>query len=221
MKLRWRRRNATARRRSGFSRSWTKRSRIRFRPAIRFRSSRPRPRKRGTTPILRRLDLQSRALAVDSLQDHRPPPDAVDVFQYLATAFEIEPAAIDLVVVIQLERAVHPHVPGADTRRAEVVLLMQQALVQRRQLVLEHLDLAIRARVEAEQAELVRELPCQVIADEAEVVVLLHDRARGVEPLLLDDLLPHREAEVIRIHVERDLLVGRDRAHDIRMALDR
>ena len=46
------------------------------------------------------------------------------------------------------------------------------------------------------------------------------DAARGLQSLGLDDLLPHREAEVIGIDAERHLLLRSHRAHHIRVALD-
>ena len=92
--------------------------------------------------------------------------------------------------------------------------------MQRRQLVLEHLDLPVAARAVAEQPELLGKLARQVIAHEAEVIVLLHDAARGRQALALDDLLPHREAEVIGVDAERDLLFRSHRTHHVRVALD-
>ena len=73
----------------------------------------------------------------------------------------------------------------------------------------------------AEQLELLGELLRQVIADEAEVVVLGADLERALEPVLRDDRLPDREPEVIRIRGQRRLLLGRMRPHDVRVRLQR
>src|SRR6185295_1405741 len=81
--------------------------------------------------------------------------------------------------------------------------------------------MAVITRAETEQAELVCELPGQVIANETEIIILFHDVAGGLHALLLDYLFPHRESEVIRVDMQRNLLIGRHGPHDIRMALDR
>ena len=38
----------------------------------------------------------------------------------------------------------------------------------------------------------------EIVADEAEIVLVAADFARALEAVLLDDALPHRESEVIR-----------------------
>ena len=56
-----------------------------------------------------------------------------------------------------------------------------------------------------------------MISDEAEVVVFRANLERALEPVFLDDGLPDREAEVIRIRGQRRLLLGRVRPHDVRI----
>ena|SRR5581483_12527412 len=92
--------------------------------------------------------------------------------------------------------------------------------MQTRQLVLENLDLSVAAGREPEETQLIRELAGEVIADESEIIVLLHDVAGSVQPLSLHDLFPHGKSEVVGIDVQGDLLIGRDGAYDIRMTLD-
>ncbi len=41
------------------------------------------------------------------------------------------------------------------------------------------------------------------------------------EPVLLDDRFPDREAQVVRVHDERRLLLGRVRPDDVRVGLER
>src|SRR2546430_9394475 len=108
--------------------------------------------------------------------------------EHLAATLQVKAAAVDGAVVRELERAVVAHVRGAHDRCAEVVLGREHRLVQRRQVMLEHLDLAVTARAVAEQAQLVGELAGELIAHEAEVIVLLHDGARRGQAVLLDDL---------------------------------
>jgi hypothetical protein len=83
------------------------------------------------------------------------------------------------------------------------------------------LDAVIRFRLEDEEAELVAELLVEIVADETEVVLVAADVAREIEAPLLDDALPHREAEVIRVDREGRLLLRRERPHHVRMAGDR
>ncbi len=92
--------------------------------------------------------------------------------------------------------------------------------MQGAEVVVEHFDVAVIARAEAEQAQLVREVAGQVITDKTEVIVLFHDVAGGIHSVALDDFFPHRKPEMIRVDVQGNLLVGCDRPHDIGMTLD-
>ena len=59
-----------------------------------------------------------------------------------------------------------------------------------------------------------------MIAHEAEVVVLAHDRRAASSPIVLTISSHERESQVVGIDRERDLLAGRDRPHHVRVALD-
>src|SRR5262249_17100035 len=137
---------------------------------------------RARGPALRSRQLQSRAGLVDGREDDGPTPHALQIIEDLAATLEVESTAVGCAVVRELERAVGAHMLRGDDRRAEVVLGREYRLVERGELGLEHLDLTVAAGAVAEQSELVGELARQVVAHEGEVVVLLHDVARGGEP---------------------------------------
>src|SRR5690606_13212083 len=111
-------------------------------------------------------------------------PHLMNVLEHLTAALEIEPAAVGLVIVRELQRAIDPHMPGGYRRRTEVVLRTQQILPKRFHVVLENLDLAVGASAVAEHSKLVRELASEIVAQEPEVVVLFHDAAGFLEPPL-------------------------------------
>src|SRR5262249_24487631 len=145
---------------------------------------------------------------------------ALQIVEHFSTAFEVEPAPVHGAVMHELERAVVADALRADDRRAEVVFRRQYRLVQRRQVLVEYFYLSVAARAVAEQSELLGELTRQVIAHETEVIVLLHDAPGAFEPLILDDLLPHADAEMVGIDAERDLLLRGYGSHHVRVALD-
>jgi hypothetical protein len=82
-------------------------------------------------------------------------------------------------------------------------------------------DFAVVLRSKANRLQLLGELAIEVVAHEAEVVFLLADAARFVHAALLDDSLPQREAEVVRVDLQRRLLVGGEWTHHVGMRLDR
>ena len=122
---------------------------------------------------LGRRQLQGGARLVDGGEHDRPPPDLVQVVEHLTAALQVKAAPVDARVVHELEGAVVAHVLRGDHRGAEVVFGREDRLVQPREVLLQHLHLAVAARVVAEQAELLGELAGEVIAHEAEVIVLL------------------------------------------------
>ena len=67
----------------------------------------------------------------------------------------------------------------------------------------------------------VRELLIEMIAHEAEVVFFGADPPRSLQPLPLDDALPHRESQMVRIDGERERASGSVWLHDVGMGLDR
>jgi len=76
---------------------------------------------------------------------------------------------------------------------------------------------AVAARFVDEQVEPLGQFLVEVVADEAEVVLLAHDVARRRQSLALDDVLPHRKAEMIGVERKRELLSAGVRTHDIGM----
>src|SRR5690606_20467782 len=145
----------------------------------------------------------------------RPAPYARDVLEHLATAIGIQSAPIRDVIMNELELAVDVNARGAHGRRAEAVLGREQRIVQRRQVALLNGQRAVCRTLEAEELQLRRDLLSEVIANEAEVIVLAHDLARVLEPVLFHDLLPNRKAEMVGIRGQGDVLAARSRAHDI------
>src|SRR5690349_11737831 len=132
-----------------------KRWRIPFRPATRYPSSLPSARKRGKTrKTLRRSELQRRAVLIHGVKLDWPSPDPLNVVDHLATALQIEPATVGLVVVKQLERAVELNPRRRDGGRAESILGREQTFVQRIQIHVHHLHLSIGACVITEHLQL-------------------------------------------------------------------
>src|SRR5579871_6011261 len=179
---------------------------------------RPRPRR---SPRSGGGELERRSRLVGGAQHDRPTPDPLQIIEHLAAALEVEPTPIDGRVMDQLESPVVTNVRGRDGRRAEVVLRGEQRLMERCELGVEHFDLPVAAGAVAKEIQLFRELARQIVAHEAEVIVLLHDVTGLLEPVALDDLFPHSETEMVGIDAERHLLLGRHRAHDIGVTLDR
>src|SRR5687767_3529560 len=104
-----------------------------------------------------------------------------------------------------------------DARGAEVELGREDRLAHRLEVARLDADLVALAHLEDEEVELLGEAAVEVVADEAEVVLLAHHLARAREAVLLDDVLPEREAEVVGIDGERGFLARGEWAHDVRV----
>ena len=87
--------------------------------------------------------------------------------------------------------------------------------------VVQHAQTAIAPSLVTEQLQLFGELCRQVIAHEAEVVVLRADLERALHAVRRDDRLPDRETQVIWIDRQRRLLLRGVGADDVRVRLQR
>src|ERR1700687_3824904 len=119
------------------------------------------------------------------------------ILEHAGRALRIKAATVGPMIMQELERAVDANVGGGDGRRAEIVLWRQERIVELREISVENGGGAFLFGGEAGPLELGRELRGQMVADEAEVVVLPHDPPRALESVALDDLLPEAESQVI------------------------
>ncbi|EEF25352.1 conserved hypothetical protein, partial [Ricinus communis] len=113
------------------------------------------------------------------------------------------------------------HALGQDAWRTVVIAGTKDRFVHVVDVTADYPGVAIRARLVAEQVQLVRQFGRQVVADKAEIVLLGADAARRVDAVALDDVFPDREAEVVGIDGQRQLLLVAIRPHHVGMGAQR
>src|SRR5581483_3434300 len=136
---------------------------------------------------------------VDGVQTHGPPPHPLDVLQHSRRAVEVEAAPVARVVVREDQRPVVAQLGHRDARRAVVELGREDRLAQLVDVAARHADLAVGVGLEDEELQLLGEVAVEVVADEAEVVLVAADLARLLHALRLHEVLPDREPEVVRV----------------------
>src|SRR5215471_9379724 len=163
----------------------------------------------------------ARAALVDRGEGYRPPPDARHVTEDALGALGVEAAPVTFVIVDQAQASVDGHLGGGDAGRAEVEPWSEDRFAHGVDVARYDLDRAVRGRFVDEKIQLLGQLGVEIIAHEAEVVLFGADSARGRKATLLDDLLPHRETEMIRIDRQGERAARRVRAHHVGVSLDR
>jgi thiamine biosynthesis lipoprotein len=111
-----------------------------------------------------RRDLHRLRGSIHGLEQHRAPPDALHVLQHLARPLGIEAAPIELIVMPEHQGAVAAHLADGHVRRAKIVFIVQQTLLQRLDVPGNHLELAILLPLVTKQPHVRRNAGRQMIA---------------------------------------------------------
>ena len=161
-------------------------------------------------------------MLIDRVHDHGTAPDALYVLDHFLASLEIEAAAVGPWSCSSSSVPSMRTCLAATVGAPKLYFGLRGALSCSALRSLSRLSPAVGCALEAEQLELVGELLGQMIADEAEVVVLLHGCARAASSPCSSTIASQIEKpRWYGLIAERDLLVGGERAHDVRVALDR